>query len=113
MSLLSRGMRLFISAILYLAVLLVIVLYLMDVDPPQIVRLLLEPTEFLAGFVRLPCFNMGTDAHPICEGTPIHLLIGLMLVTIGSLFYPLITYLVLTVASGLIKLRGTTSLNLK
>lgn len=68
----------------------------MDVDPPAFVQILLKPTELLGYAIRAArgaCNNMGTPEHPMCEGTPVDLLLGLMLVAVNVLLYPAITYL--------------------
>ena len=68
----------------------------MDVEPPAFVRILLKPAELLSYAIRAargPCNNMGTAEHPMCEGTPVDLLFGLMIVALNVLLYPAITYL--------------------
>ena len=83
--------------------LVLIVPHLMDVHPPTLVAVLLKPAELLARFVgsivRSPCNNIGSAEHPICEGTPVDLFIGLVFVGIGVLIYPAVTYLLLSLLS--------------
>lgn len=99
----SRATRLGVSALVFLIVLVVIVPHLMDVEPPRIVEMLVMPGVLIASLISLPCHNIGTLEHPICEGTPIDLFIGLGLILIGSLFYPAVTYLLLSLLSKMLK----------
>jgi hypothetical protein len=103
----NQGTRLCISAGLFLIVLFLVVPHLMDVEPPLIVNILLKPAELLAKLIHTisppPCNNMGTPEHPICEGTPVDLLIGLLFVSFGILLYPVATYLLLLLLSKLLK----------
>src|SRR5450432_1589848 len=95
-----RATRLGISTVVLLILLMLIVPHLMDVHPPVIVDLLLKPAELMAkvvgSFIRTPCNNIGTAEHPLCEGTPIDLFIGLAFVFAGILLYPALTYLLLS-----------------
>jgi hypothetical protein len=103
----SRATRLCISAGVFLIVLFLVMPHLMDVEPPLIVNILLKPVELLAKLIHSisppPCHNMGTPEHPICEGTPVDLLIGLFFVFFGILLYPVVTYLLLSLLSKLVK----------
>ena len=93
-----QSTRIIISSFVCLIVVLLIGPHLMDVDPPAFVRMLLKPAELLGhaiGAARGPCNNMGTQEHPSCEGTPVDLFFGLMLVAANILLYPAITYLLL------------------
>jgi hypothetical protein len=72
--------------------------HFMDVDPPSYFRILLKPAE-LAGSVIAPLIphpNIGTPEDPIYEGTPIDLLVGLILVLGTIILYSVVTYLLLT-----------------
>ena len=99
----SRATRLIISGVIFVIVLLLIVPHLMDVHPPILVDVLLKPAELLGRFigsiVRYPCNNIGSAEHPICEGTPIDLFIGLVFVAFGVLIYPAATYIALSLLS--------------
>ena len=110
---LGRSGRILISIVSYVVVMALIVPHLLDGAPPRIIVLLLEPSAFLATFVTLPCFNMGTPENPVCEGSPFNLLIGLACVVIGTFFYPILSYIVLTIISGLMNMRKSTSLNIE
>jgi len=93
-----RSTRFIISSSVCLIVVLLIGPHLMDVDPPPLIRILLKPAELLGSAIRAargPCNNMGSAQHPICEGTPIDLFFGLLIVGANILLYPAITYLFL------------------
>ena len=113
----SRATRLSISAVVFLIVLLLIVPHLMDVHPPLIVDVLLKPAELLGKLIgsifTFPCNNMGTPEQPICEGTPIDLLIGLVFVFFGILLYPIITYLLLSLLAKMWKRNAARKYNLE
>ena len=100
MNIQSRATRLSISTLVLVIILVLIVPHLMDVHPPTLVNVLLKPAELLAKFVgsivRSPCNNMGSAEHPICEGTPVDLFIGLAFVGMGVLIYPAVIYLLLS-----------------
>jgi hypothetical protein len=53
----------------------------------------------------LPHPNIGTEENPVYEGTPIDLLVGLMIVLFNVLLYPLVTYLFLALSSNFLKNR--------
>lgn len=75
----------------------------MDVNPPGFVNVLLKPAE-LAGNIIAPLIphpNIGTPEHPIYEGTPIDILIGLLLVLATIGLYGVGTYLLLTLIGNL------------
>ena len=113
----SRGTRLIISAVVFLIVMLLIVPHLMDVRPPLIVDVLLKPADLLGKLIgslfTFPCHNIGTPEQPICEGTPIDLLIGLVFVFFGILLYPIVTYLLLSLMSKMWKRQGASEYNLE
>jgi len=80
----------------------------MDVDPPAFVKILLKPAELLGNAIsaaRGPCNNMGTQEHPMCEGTPVDLLFGLIIVAANIFLYAAITYLLLWFLSRSLKNR--------
>ena len=96
------------SAVAFLVVLFLTWPHLMDVQPPLFVRVLLMPVELVLGTanaVNPPCQHIGTAQHPICEGTPVDLFVGLVLVMLCILLYPAVTYLGLSLASRVIKRR--------
>src|SRR5436190_10336893 len=101
----NRNSRLFVSACVLIIVLCVVVPHLMDVDPPPIVSYLVRPAVLLGSLIGplLPRHNIGTPEDPIYEGTPLDLVFGTILVAIGSVFYPIVTYWTLTFISKLIK----------
>ena len=105
----SRATRLIISAVVLVVVVSIVLPHLMDVQPPMLVEVLLKPAELLGKFagsiVRARCNNIGSAEHPVCEGTPIDLFIGLAFVAFGVLLYPAVTYLLLSLLS-LILTRG-------
>jgi hypothetical protein len=91
-----QSTRIIISCAVCLIVVFLVGSHLMDVDPPAFVRILLKPAELLGYAIRAargPCNNMGTQERPMCEGTPVDLLFGLMIVAANILLYPAITYL--------------------
>ena len=60
-------------------------------------QVLLWPAWIL--LAALPCFNIGTPEHPVCEGTPIHLVVALLGVALAVVFYAGVVYLVLAKAA--------------
>ena len=48
----------------------------------------------------LPHGNIGTVEHPVYEGTPLDLIAGLLLVIFSILWYPVFTFVLLTVVSS-------------
>jgi hypothetical protein len=72
--------------------------HFMDVDPPSYIRILLKPAELVDGAISplIPHPNIGTPENPIYEGTPIDLLVGLILVLGTIVLYGVVTYLLLT-----------------
>ncbi len=117
MSIHNRATRLSVSAVVFLIVLFLIVPHLMDVHPPLIVDILLKPAELLGRFIgsifTFPCNNMGTPEHPVCEGTPIDLLVGLAFAFFGILIYPALTYLSLSLLSKILKRSANSKYNLE
>jgi hypothetical protein len=93
--------RLLISFVVGLCVSLIVVPHVMDVHPPLFVNVLLWPAYLLGPTIgrMLPRGNIGTPEHPIYEGTPIDLLVGLALVGFSIFLYPVGTFVVLTVVS--------------
>jgi len=93
--------RLLISFIVFLCVSFIVVPHLMDVHPPVLVNVLLWPLYLTAPVIGrfLPRGNMGTPEHPSYEGTPIDFLVGSALSGVSILFYPVATFVVLTVVS--------------
>lgn len=93
--------RLLISFVVFLCVSFTVVPHLQDVNPPLLVKVLLWPV-FLVGPVigsMLPRGNIGTPEHPIYEGTPIDFLVGDALVGFSIIFYPVATFVVLSLVS--------------
>jgi hypothetical protein len=107
MSIHNRATRLGVSFVVFLIVLLLIVPSLMDAHPPALVELLLKPARLLGGaFSRfLPHPNIGTPEHPVYEGTPIDLLVGLALAFFCVLLYPVAAYFFLSLLSRVVKRR--------
>lgn len=60
-------------------------------------KMLLWPAWLL--LAALPCFNMGTPEQPACEGTPIHLAVALLGLSLAVVFYAVIVYALLSRAS--------------
>ena len=110
MDLHSRKTRLFISLTVLVVVVYLIVPHAMDVDPPLFVVALLKPAELATRLIRLargPCTNMaGRAEHPLCEATPVDLLLGLVIIFLCILLYPVIVYILLTFLSRLSKARS-------
>ncbi len=96
-----------ISVFVFFTVLILIVPHLMDVEPPIIVRILLKPTEIIGGFIGqfLPHPNIGTEENPFYEGTPIDILVALIVIIFNVFLYPFITYLLLSLLSNFLKNR--------
>jgi hypothetical protein len=104
----QRSTRIVVSLVVFLIVLFLVLPHLMDVQPPVFVRVLLMPAELAARVIKAagpPCNNIGTLERPICEGTPVDLLFGLVMVMLSILLYPVVTYLGLSLASKIIKRR--------
>lgn len=90
--------RLLISFVVFLCVCFTVVPHAMDVDPPSLVRVLLWPASLLGPVIGrvLPRGNIGTTEHPVYEGTPIDFLVGFALVGLSIFFYPVATFIVLS-----------------
>ena len=101
------AIRIIISVFVLFIVLLLIVPHLMDVHPPLIVEILLKPAEWLGGLIGglLPHPNIGTPEHPVYEGTPIDLLLGLALTLFCILLYPVVTFIALSLLSRILRRR--------
>lgn len=93
--------RLLISFVVLLCVSFTVVPHVMDVQPPFFVKVLLWPAYLLGPVIGklLPRGNIGTAEHPVYEGTPIDFLAGFALVGLSILFWPVATFVVLTVVS--------------
>jgi len=80
----------------------------MDVTPPTLVKVLLWPLFLLGPVIGrvLPRGNMGTAEHPAYEGTPFDALVGLALVGLSLLFYPVVTFVVLSLVQRIQARRG-------
>ena len=93
--------RLLISFVVFLCISFIVVPHLMDVHPPVLVNVLLWPVYLTAPVISrmLPRGNIGTPEHPAYEGTPIDFLVGFALAGVSILFYPVATFVVLTVVS--------------
>jgi hypothetical protein len=96
-----------ISLFVFLAVAGIVVPHLMDVHPPPIVNFLLWPMDLLGPQIGklLPHGNIGTPEHPIYEGTPLDFLAGFALAFFSILLYPITTYLILALASRIVRRR--------
>ena|SRR5678810_520031 len=90
--------RFLISFIVFLCVSLIVVPHAMDVHPPFFVDVLMWPVYLIGPAIGrlLPRGNIGTAQHPVYEGTPIDLIVGLALVGFSILLYPVGTFLVLS-----------------
>ena len=93
--------RLLISFIVFICVFLIVVPHTMDVDPPFLFRVLLWPVYLIGPTIGrlLPRGNIGTPEHPAYEGTPIDFIVGFALVGLSIFFYPVATFLVLSLIS--------------
>ena len=93
--------RLLISFVVLLCVSLLVVPHLMDVQPPMFVRVLMWPMELIGPVVgrMLPRGNIGTVEHPVYEGTPLDFVAGFFLIIFSLLFYPVFTFVLLTIVS--------------
>ena len=93
--------RLSISFVVFVCVFLIVVPHVMDVDPPFFVDVLMWPVYLIGPTIgkMLPRGNMGTPEHPSYEGTPINFLVGSALVGLSILFYPVATFMILTLIS--------------
>ena len=107
MSVHNRGTRLAVSGVVFVVVVALIVPHLMDVKPPLIVDVLLAPTWLIGGLVGglIPTGNIGTPDDPVYEATPIHMIAGLTFAFINNLLYPVLTYVVLSLVSKVLKRR--------
>ena len=90
--------RLLIAFVVFLCVCFIVVPHVMDVDPPSLVKVLLWPVFLLGPVIGrvLPRGNIGTTEHPAYEGTPIDVLAGFALVGLSIFFYPVATFVVLS-----------------
>jgi hypothetical protein len=93
--------RLLISFVVFLCVSFTVVPHVMDVQPPLFVDVLMWPVYLVGPVIGklLPRGNIGTAEHPVYEGTPIDVLVGFALVCLSILFWPVATFVVLTVVS--------------
>jgi hypothetical protein len=93
--------RLLISFVVFLCVSFTVVPHVMDVQPPLFVDVLMWPVYLVGPVIGklLPRGNIGTAEHPVYEGTPIDVLVGFALVGLSILFWPVATFVVLTVVS--------------
>ena len=96
-----RTSRLLISFVVFLCVSFTVVPHVMDVQPPLFVDVLMWPVYLVGPVIGklLPRGNIGTAEHPVYEGTPIDVLVGFALVGLSILFWPVATFVVLTVVS--------------
>ena len=94
--------RLLVSFVVLVCVLIIVLPHLMDVQPPMLVRVLMWPMYLFGPAVgrMLPHGNIGTVEHPVYEGTPLDLMAGLLLVIFSILWYPVFTFVLLTVVSS-------------
>ena len=92
---------LMISFVVFVCVFLIVVPHAMDVDPPVYVDVLMWPVYLLGPAIgrMLPRGNMGTPEHPSYEGTPINAMVGFALVGLSILFYPVATFVVLSLVA--------------
>jgi hypothetical protein len=93
--------RLMISFVVFLCVSFIVVPHMMDVHPPFYVDVLMWPVYLIGPTIgkMLPRGNMGTPEHPSYEGTPIDFMVGSALVGLSVLFYPMATFVVLSLVS--------------
>ena len=105
----SLTARLLISVGVFVIVLALVIPHLMDVNPPIAVQVLLKPADLMAAAVGplLPTHNIGTPEKPIYEGTAVHLLVGLVLVFLSILLYPVLTYIGVSLLSAILKRRAS------
>ncbi len=110
----NRVTRILVSILIFLIVLFLIAPHLMDVEPPLVVKILLKPTEIIGGLVGgfLSHPNIGTEENPLYEGTPIDLLVGLIIIFFNVLLYPIGTYLLLSLLSRILKQKTSVENNL-
>ena len=94
--------RLLASFCVVVCVSLIVFPHLMDVQPPLLVRVLMWPMYLFGPTVgkMLPHGNIGTAEHPAYEGTPLDVMAGLLLVIFSILWYPVFTFVLLTVVSS-------------
>lgn len=93
--------RLLISFVVFVCVFLIVVPHTMDVQPPFLVDVLMWPVYLIGPVIGklLPRGNIGTPEHPVYEGTPIDFLVGTALVGLSIFFYPVATFVVLSLIS--------------
>jgi len=93
--------RLSIAFVVFLCVSFIIVPHIADVNPPLLVKVLLWPMYLVGPAIgrMLPHGNIGTTEHPIYEATPIDALVGMALVGLSIIFYPVATLVVLSLVS--------------
>jgi hypothetical protein len=53
----------------------------------------------------IPTGNIGTPDDPVYEATPIHMIVGLTVALFNILLYPVLTYVVLSLVSKVLKRR--------
>ena len=49
----------------------------------------------------LPCLNVGSPANPICEGTPLNLVVFVLGLPFGVILYSLVAYVALSIRQRL------------
>ena len=71
------------------------------------VDVLLAPTWLIGGLIGrlIPTGNIGTPEDPVYEATPLHMIVGLTVAVINILLYPVITYVVLSWVSKVLRRR--------
>jgi hypothetical protein len=106
----NQTTRFLVSIFVFLVVLLLIAPHFMDVQPPLVVEILLKPAELVGSLIGgfLPHPNIGTADHPVYEGTPLDLLLGLVVTSFCILLYPFVTYLLLSLLSIILRRKRKT-----
>ena len=90
----NQGIRVGIAIAVFLVISAIVFPYLMSVDPPVLITVLLKPAGILGDLIGpfLPHGNIGTQEHPIYEGTPFDLILGFVLICVSIFFYSIVAY---------------------
>ena len=85
----------------------------MDVEPPLYVEILFKPIEavgYVVKFIRH--LNGGVEEKAVREGSPLDLLFGLVVVFFLVFLYPIVTYVLLSIVSKILRVRNKHENNL-
>lgn len=101
----KQSTRFLIALLVFLAVLLVAAPHLFGGETPLIVSVMFKPAEIIAASVSpfISRENIGTAENPVYEMSNLDLLVGLVSIFFNALLYPFGAYLLLSLASKILK----------